>query len=144
MRKSVLALIALGLALGGCAAEGFAEPPAGDKPANVEAIAGSSLKKITLAEKASQRLGIKTAAVATSTVDGQQLTTVPYGALLYDPAGKTWVYTNPQPLVFVRHEVTVVRIAKDIVLLSAGPPAGTQVVTVGVAELYGAEVGVGK
>ncbi len=144
MRKSVLALIALGLALGGCAAESFAEPPSGDKPANVEQISGSTLKKITLAEKASQRLGVKTAAVVTTTVDGQQLLTVPYAAMLYDPAGKTWVYTNPQPLVFVRHEITVLRIVKDTVLLSAGPAVGTQVVTVGVIELYGTEVGVGK
>jgi hypothetical protein len=144
MRKSVLALVALGLALGGCAAESFAEPPAGDKPANVEAIAGSTLKKITLAEKASQRLGIETTAVLMSTVDGQQVTTLPYRALLYDASGKTWVYTSPQVLVFVRHEVTVLRIAKDTVYLSAGPAAGTLVVTVGVVELYGTEVGVGK
>ena len=128
----------------GAPKESFAEPPGGDKPANVEAIAGSTLKKITLAEKASQRLGIKTASVTTSTVDGQQVTTMPYSALLYDASGKTWVYTSPQALVFVRHEVSVLRIVKDTVYLSAGPAVDTLVVTVGVVELYGTEVGVGK
>ena len=28
--------------------------------------------------------------------------TIPYAAVLYDPTGDTWAYTNPEPLVFVR------------------------------------------
>ena len=56
--------------------------------------------------------------------------------MLYDPNGDTWVFTNPEPLVFVRAPITV-----DIIegergrVLSDGPPAGTPVVTVGAAEL---------
>jgi len=69
---------------------------------------------------------------------------IPHAALLYDAHGDTWVYTNPAPLVFVRQHISLNYIEGDLVVLFAGPPAGTAVVTVGVAELYGAETGVGK
>ncbi len=69
---------------------------------------------------------------------------IPHAALLYDAHGDTWVYTNPAPLVFVRQHISVNYIEGDRVVLYAGPPAGTAVVTVGAAELYGAETGVGK
>jgi hypothetical protein len=68
---------------------------------------------------------------------------VPAAALLYDVDGDTWVYTNPEGRAYVRAEVKVVAIKADLATLSAGPPAGTAVVTVGVAEVFGAEIGVG-
>jgi hypothetical protein len=75
---------------------------------------------------------------------GMQRQVIPYSAVLYDLNGETWVYTNPEPLVFVRQPVSVDYIEGDLAVLSDGPPAGTQVATVGVAELYGADTGVGK
>ena len=69
---------------------------------------------------------------------------IPYTAVLYDSRGDTWVYTNPEPLVFVRDHISISYIEGDLAVLFAGPPAGTAVVTVGAAELYGAEFGVGK
>lgn len=69
---------------------------------------------------------------------------VPYSAVLYGLQGQTWVYTNPEPLVFVRQTIQVDYIEADMAILSAGPAAGTQVVVVGGAELYGAETGVSK
>jgi len=66
---------------------------------------------------------------------------VPHGALLYDAQGKTWVYTNPEPRVFVRHPISVDYIEGDRVVLSDGPASGTAVVTVGAAELFGTEHG---
>jgi multidrug efflux pump subunit AcrA (membrane-fusion protein) len=65
---------------------------------------------------------------------------VPYAALIYDPEGKTYVYTSPKPLEYLREEVKVDRIEGDRVLVSRGPPAGTEVVTVGAAEVYGTEL----
>ena len=47
------------------------------------------------------------------------------------PAAKTWAYTSPKPLTFVRAPITVDGIDGDDALLSAGPDAGTEVVTVG-------------
>ena len=64
---------------------------------------------------------------------------VPYSAILYDLTGDTWVYTNPEPSVFVRERVDIERIEKDLAVLNTGPAVGTQVVTIGAAELYGAE-----
>jgi multidrug efflux pump subunit AcrA (membrane-fusion protein) len=69
---------------------------------------------------------------------------VPESAILYDPDGQTFVFTNPKDSVFVRAEVTVVEIADGQASLSAGPPAGTAVVTVGAAELFGVETGLGQ
>jgi hypothetical protein len=57
--------------------------------------------------------------------------------------GAAWVYTAPEPLVYVRHPIVVDYVEGDRAVLSKGPPPGTAVVTVGVAELYGIEVGVG-
>jgi hypothetical protein len=69
---------------------------------------------------------------------------VPYASLLYDINGDTWIYTSPEPLVFVRHPVHVDYIDNDWAVLNEGPPAGTAVVAVGIAELYGTEFKIGK
>jgi hypothetical protein len=69
---------------------------------------------------------------------------IPYSALIYDLDGSTWIYVSPEPLVFMRQPVTVDFIEGDRAILSDGPSAGTIVATVGVAELYGADTGVGK
>ena len=66
---------------------------------------------------------------------------VPTSSVLYDAKGKTWVYTSPEPRVFVRHAITVDHIDGDRVVLSDGPAPGTAVVTVGAAELLGTEYG---
>ena len=64
---------------------------------------------------------------------------MPYAALLYDANGKTWVYSNPAPRVYQRQAVTVSKVEAGVVTASAGPAVGTRIVTVGAAELYGAE-----
>jgi hypothetical protein len=75
---------------------------------------------------------------------GETRKIIPYSAVLYDPSGKTWVYTNPTELDFVRQPIQIETIAGEDVILGDGPPTGTPVVTVGAAELYGTEFGVGK
>lgn len=75
---------------------------------------------------------------------GTQRKIIPYSAVAYDVEGRTWSYTSPKPLTFVRHPITVDYIDGDLAVLSEGPPPGTAVVMVGVAELLGAELGVGK
>lgn len=69
---------------------------------------------------------------------------VPYSSVLYDIHGDTWTYTNPTPLTFIRHSITIAYIEGDQAILSQGPSDGTPVVTIGVAELYGVEMGIGK
>jgi multidrug efflux pump subunit AcrA (membrane-fusion protein) len=105
-------------------------------PAKVEAIEGTEFNRLTLTEKAAERLDIQVAEVGDNAV--------PYGALLYGLNGDTFVYTNPEPLTYVRAPVVVDRIEGDRVVLVEGPPAGTAVVIVGGAELIGIEFGLGK
>ncbi len=69
---------------------------------------------------------------------------VPYSTIVYDLRGEVWLYVNPAPLTYQREKVVVETIDGGSVYLSAGPPVGTVVVTTGVAELYGADTGVGK
>jgi hypothetical protein len=76
--------------------------------------------------------------------NGAPLKTVPYAAVIYDVAGKTWVYTNPEPLTFVRQSITVDYVEDGVAHLTDGPAVGTKVVTIGGAELHGAETGVSK
>jgi hypothetical protein len=109
------------------------------EPATVEHIDGTQLARVTLTEPAAERLDIQTASVE---AEGQRLI-VPSSAVLVEPDGEAWVYTNPQPLAFVRHQITVDRETGGLAYLSSGPPEGTTIVTVGAAELYGAEFGVG-
>jgi hypothetical protein len=80
----------------------------------------------------------------TLTGSGTERKIVPFTALLYGVHGETWVYTNPEPLAFVRAPVTVDYIEDELAFLSEGPPVGTEVVTVGGSLLYGAETGVSK
>jgi hypothetical protein len=49
------------------------------------------------------------------------------------------VYVNTAPLTYVRQPVGIERIAGDLAILSAGPPVGATVVTVGAPLLYGSE-----
>jgi hypothetical protein len=132
-------LLVAGLVLSGCSdiAEADTELP---QPAKVEAIPGSKLSRLTLEEKAIERLGIKTAPARNLGAAGQK--GVPYSAVIYDAAGATWVYTNPEPRVYIRQSITVETIGAGQAILSRGPTAGTAVVTVGAAELYGTELGV--
>ena len=114
------------------------------EPAVLETVEGSDLTRVRLTARAAERLDLQTAAVAAVSgnaraPDGK---VVPYSALLYDTNGATWVYTAAEPLLFVRAQVQVDRIDGARALLSTGPPAGTPVVSVGAAELYGAELGV--
>jgi hypothetical protein len=113
------------------------------EPAKIEKVKGTKLDRLVLTEKAAERIGIETGLVReTSRADGPRKI-VDYSSLIYDAEGHASVYTNPEPLVFVRHPVTVDYINGDLVVLTEGPPLNTPVVTVGVAELFGIDAGVG-
>jgi len=117
------------------------EPP----PATVAHLEGSELSRVVLTERAIQRIALKTDQVRERQVSrsASPEKVVPYSSLIYDMHGETWVYTSPQPRTFVRQKVQVHYIEGDMVVLSDGPPAGAVVASVGVAELYGTELGVG-
>ena len=110
---------------------------AANQPAQVEKNTTTGIAKITLTERGLERLELKTDTVKPGAGGTDVL--LPYSALLYDSSGKTWVYTNPAPRVYERQAVTVAKVEAGVVTANAGPPAGTTVVTVGAAELFGAE-----
>ena len=144
MRKRIAHLAAaVALALGAGVLTACSQPTAeaqGSDAAKVEEVAGQPAR-ITLLGKASQRIGLTTEAVAAG-ADGAQ-DSVAESAILYDPDGQTFVYTSVAKDVFVRADVTVVSISGERAALSTGPAAGTTVVTVGAAELFGVETGLG-
>jgi hypothetical protein len=111
-----------------------------NEPYTLEPVIGSELLKVTLDEQAVERIGIQVGHVTSSSE--QQL--VPSGALWMDVDGVFWVYTNPEPNVYLRHRVDVLDDDGTHAILASGPEPGTPVVTVGVPELFGTEVGVGK
>ena len=130
----VLAIAALPLA--GCT-EVETETATGYEPSTLEPVKGNDdLQRVTFTEEGAKRVDLQTEAVRRS---GARKV-VPYAALIYDPEGRTYVYTSPKPLEYLRAEVRVDRIEGDRVLVSRGPPAGTRVVTVGAAEVYGTEL----
>jgi len=135
-----LALIAATLALVGCRSEQVAPSY---HPATLDATDVQGIMKVTLEARAAERIGLQTATVTEQqvTLHGNSVKrrVIPYGALMYDKKGHTWAFTQAGPLSFVRHEVEVEDIIGDRVILSEGPDAGTVVVTVGAAELMGAE-----
>lgn len=129
----VLVLLGASLLLTGCGAQ--EPPPDEESPVTLDPIAGTDLNLLTLTEKAAERLGLETAEVVAQ--EGQVV--VPYAALLYDPTGQAWVYVSVEPLVFVRQAVAVETIDGNQVILSEGPDAGSNVVTMGATELFGSE-----
>lgn len=131
---ATVAVVAIVLASAGSrGAEGGSEAP----PSTVTPIKGTDLNQVTLSADAARRLGIRTARVPAGGAGGREV--IPYAAVLYDADGRTFTYTSPKPHVFVRHPIAVVRIDGARAILSSGPPAGTEVVTVGSQELYGTE-----
>jgi hypothetical protein len=121
-----------------------AEATGGAEPATVEHVEGSEdVSRLTLTAKAVERIGIQTTPISETTVAGKRRKVVPYGAVLYDAEGKTSVYVSSAPNTYVREPITVDFIQGDRAVLVAGPAAGTAIVTVGAAELYGTETGVG-
>ena len=114
------------------------------EPALVEPIEGTEFNRLTLTDKAVERLDIQTDAVREEQVNGAVRMVIPYSAILYDLNGETWAYTNPEPNTYIRAPITIESIDGDMVFLTDGPATGTTIVTVGAAELFGADTGVGK
>ncbi len=137
-------LIITGLAMAACA-RSPAEAGGGREPATVEPIEGSDVARVTLSPDAAKRLDVQTAQVRglRGVGGGKPRMAIPYAAVLYDPNGDTWTYTNPEPLVFIRSPIFVDHIQGSEAVLSSGPPPGTEVVTVGASELLGVEYHVG-
>jgi hypothetical protein len=141
-RRIATLFVVAGLLVPACAEASGAEDGSDlVPPARLEEIEGSDIGRVVLTSEASHRLGLETTPVRTG--PGPDQTVIPHAAIFYGLTGETWTYTSPEALTYVREPVSVQRIDGDVAYLEDGPPPGTQVVTVGAAELYGVETGVG-
>jgi hypothetical protein len=128
-----LVLVTAVLALSACASP--AEEQGGEEAATVEPIKGTDTNRVTLTEEAADTLGVET--IAIKRVGGREV--VPDAAVVYAADGHTFTYSSPKPFTYVRAAITVDHIDGRKAILKKGPPAGTNVVTVGSPELFGLE-----
>ncbi len=170
IKRQLIAIAApLGLILAGCGGSNTVSIPTSGRHA---ALAGSPTGQILLSALGAQRIGLQTQVaqavpapkpgppiVKTTIVGGVKHTTttpaatptipagsssviIPYSAVVYDPSGRTYAFTNTGPLTYVEVPVDVNRISGNSAYLVKGPKAGTKVVSVGAEELYGIQTGV--
>jgi hypothetical protein len=119
-----------------------AYPDTNPDTARIEQSDAGKPPRVILSTDAARRTGVQTVPVRSTQVVGKLTLEIPYGAVFYDPDGVTWTYVAVQPSAFVRQHITVGSIRGGVAVLSAGPPTGTPVVSVGAAQLYGTEAGV--
>ncbi len=129
-----------GLVLAGCqtAAAGSEAEEAIAAAASVEPDPDGGPSRLTLTEESVERLGVETAPVSGTAGN----LAVPYAAVVYDADGATWTFVELEPRVYQRESITIDSIDGDEVRLTSGPDPGTEVVTVGAAELVGVEAGI--
>jgi ABC-type oligopeptide transport system substrate-binding subunit len=133
-----LVLIAGVVSLSACgeASSGYDyETASHHEPAKLEPIKGTDVQRVIFDAEGAERVGLQTAPIR----QNGQGTVMPYDAVIYTSDGKTYTYTAPEPLTFVRQSISIDNVVGDSVMLSDGPPAGTKVVTVGATEVYGTE-----
>lgn len=142
--RARIAALALGMAAAAIVSACASTPPTNGGVVNAEAkvvpVANADVNQVILSPDSAHRLGIVTEPVLQA--PGGPNAVVPVSSVLYDQDGKTWVYTNNAPYTYVRNAVTLGPIDNDQWQLTSGPAPGTMVVTVGGAELLGAEQGV--
>jgi hypothetical protein len=109
------------------------------EPAHLESAGPDQPARIILTEEAQQRVQLQTTLVKPHGAE----VSLDQAALVYDKKGKPWVFTVVGPLTYLRAPVSIEEVQEDnLMILSSGPPAGTEVVTVGAIELWGTELGI--
>jgi hypothetical protein len=107
------------------------------EPAHLESTGPDQPKRVILTEEAQHRILLQTTLVKPHGAD----VSVDQAALIYDKKGMPWVFTVVAPLTYVRAAVSIKKVDQNnLMVLSSGPPAGTEVVTVGAIELWGTEL----
>ena len=76
--------------------------------------------------------------------DEEESLVVPSSAVVYDVQGGAWVYEKSGPMSYTRRRVQMRRVVGELAALAGGVKPGANIVTTGVAELFGTEFGAGK
>jgi hypothetical protein len=139
LRRAVLGcIVAIAVATSAGCAEIESVTAEPYEPAALESTGPDKPARITLTDEAVDRVALQTTEVKTL---GKDLT-VDHAALVFDKAGKPWVFTVVGPRTYVRAAIGIKETQDGVVIMSSGPPVGTQVVTVGAIELWGTELGI--
>ncbi|WP_369142333.1 efflux RND transporter permease subunit [Streptomyces sp. R44] len=110
-------------------------------PAEIEEVTEGKIPHLTLAEDTVKRIHLTTEPLRQAPLDGvgPARTLIPLKAVVYDPEGKTFAFTNPKPFVYIRTPVQLGQFGEHDAVVTSGLATGTRVVTVGAAELLGIE-----
>jgi hypothetical protein len=106
------------------------------EPAHLESTGPNQPARVILTEEAAHRVGLQTTIVRLEDGDLE----VEHAALVFDKKGKPWVFTVVGPRTYIRAPVEIKEIDDELMILSSGPPHGTEVATVGAIELWGTEL----
>ena len=143
LAASVTVLAAITVGASGCSEAGASNEGSPDTAVTVEENGEDQPARLTVSERAEQRLGLRTEPVRPLTSQANGATEViAYSAVVYDADGKSWTFSAPSPRTYIRVPIVISSIAGQTVQLKSGPPVGTQVVVVGAPELVGAEAGI--
>jgi hypothetical protein len=137
---AALAVITSGAS--GCSEAGASNEENPDTAVTVEEAGEDQPARITVSERAEQRLGLHTEPVRALTGHPGVTEVISYSAVVYDSDGASWAFSAPSPRTYVRVPIEISSITGKTVELKSGPPVGTQVVVVGAPELVGAEAGI--
>jgi hypothetical protein len=137
---AALAVITSGAS--GCSEAGASNEENPETAVTVEEAGEDQPARLTVSERAQERLGLRTEPVRPVTGQPGVTEVISYAAVVYDSDGKSWVFSSPSPRTYVRAPIVISSITGKTVQLKSGPPVGTQVVVVGAPELVGAEAGI--
>ncbi|HET9561821.1 MAG TPA: hypothetical protein VFP01_06930 [Propionibacteriaceae bacterium] len=139
LRRAFLGFVVTVAAAGSLAGCAEIEVPLAEpyEPAHLESTGPDQPARVILTEEAQHRVQLQTTLVKPHGAD----VSLDHAALVYDKKGKPWVFTVIGPLTYIRAAVGIKEVnGNNVVILSSGPPAGTEVVTVGAIELWGTEL----
>jgi len=137
---AALAVITLGAS--GCSEAGASNQSNSETAVTVESAGEDQPARLTVSERAEERLGLRTEPVRPVTGQPGVTEVISYSAVVYDADGASWAFSSPSPRTYVRVPIEISSITGKTVQLKSGPPVGTEVVVVGVPELVGAEAGI--
>ena len=137
---AALAVITLGAS--GCSEAGASNESNPETAVKVESAGEDQPARLTVSERAEERLGLRTEPVRAVTGQPGVTEVISYSAVVYDADGASWAFSSPSLRTYVRVPIEISSITGKTVQLKSGPPVGTQVVVVGVPELVGAEAGI--
>ncbi len=144
LAASLTVLAAITVGGSGCSEAGASKEENPETAVTVEEPAEEGQPaRLTVSERAEQRLGLRTEPVRPLTGQaGGATEVIAYSAVVYDEDGKSWTFSAPSPRTYIRVPIVISSITGQTVQLKSGPPVGTQVVVVGAPELVGAEAGI--